>query len=415
MSNQLTVIIPCKNEREHIRACIARRSKSPMKCSSPIRVRPTARWRSRASWVAESSSASIGTSGDFKNWAIPQAAHEWVLILDADERITPALADEIRGELAEPRHDGYWIYRRNHFWAIRFASARGRTIAACGCFAATWGGTSGRPIMRKSNLSSGTVGRLRERLTHYTCDFVLAVSAKARALRRRASAHLASARADARSCAICCCGFRCGSCRATCCDWDFLDGLAGLQVCVLVAYLSWLKHAYLWQLQSGRDWREADRRDSATLPAARSPKAMSIAAVRSSAVSTGCQCTMHGARKPRACAHCAIADAGLAAHRCAAAPAEYLVSPARHSALLHAADRHARAGARRAQLLAVRRRARAAAKSAADVPANRRVRRRRRRRPARARSSRTSCAACSSSRSRPRLPDCSKRIATSRR
>ena len=40
----------------------------------------------------------------------------------------------------------------------------------------------------------------------------------------------------------------------------FLDGLAGLQVCVLVAYLSWLKQAYLWQLQSGRDRRELDRR-----------------------------------------------------------------------------------------------------------------------------------------------------------
>jgi FkbM family methyltransferase len=39
----------------------------------------------------------------------------------------------------------------------------------------------------------------------------------------------------------------------------FLDGLAGLQVCLLVAYLSWLKQACLWQLQAGRDWREADR------------------------------------------------------------------------------------------------------------------------------------------------------------
>jgi hypothetical protein len=40
----------------------------------------------------------------------------------------------------------------------------------------------------------------------------------------------------------------------------FLDGLAGLQVCLLVAYLSYLKHAYLWQLQNGRDWRQLDER-----------------------------------------------------------------------------------------------------------------------------------------------------------
>jgi hypothetical protein len=38
----------------------------------------------------------------------------------------------------------------------------------------------------------------------------------------------------------------------------FLDGMAGLQVCVLVAYLSYLKQAYLWQLQHGRDWRGLD-------------------------------------------------------------------------------------------------------------------------------------------------------------
>jgi FkbM family methyltransferase len=38
----------------------------------------------------------------------------------------------------------------------------------------------------------------------------------------------------------------------------FMDGLAGLQVCALVAYLSWLKQACLWQLQAGLDIRELD-------------------------------------------------------------------------------------------------------------------------------------------------------------
>jgi hypothetical protein len=40
----------------------------------------------------------------------------------------------------------------------------------------------------------------------------------------------------------------------------FLDGLAGLQVCGLVAYLSYLKHAYLWQLQNTRKPQELDDR-----------------------------------------------------------------------------------------------------------------------------------------------------------
>jgi hypothetical protein len=38
----------------------------------------------------------------------------------------------------------------------------------------------------------------------------------------------------------------------------FLDGLAGLQVCFLIAYLSHLKHACLWQLQNTRPWQELD-------------------------------------------------------------------------------------------------------------------------------------------------------------
>ena len=47
---------------------------------------------------------------DQKNWAIPQANHEWVLILDADERVTPELKTEIQRLLQSTiPFDGYWI------------------------------------------------------------------------------------------------------------------------------------------------------------------------------------------------------------------------------------------------------------------------------------------------------------------
>lgn len=54
---------------------------------------------------------------DQKNWAIPQARNEWVLILDADERVTPALRAEIDQLLsqAEIPYDGFWIGRQNYF------------------------------------------------------------------------------------------------------------------------------------------------------------------------------------------------------------------------------------------------------------------------------------------------------------
>ncbi len=38
-----------------------------------------------------------------KNWAIDRLQHDWVLVVDADERVTPALRHEIEAVLAAPR------------------------------------------------------------------------------------------------------------------------------------------------------------------------------------------------------------------------------------------------------------------------------------------------------------------------
>jgi len=53
--------------------------------------------------------------GRHRNWAYAQSRHEWVLSLDADERVTPELAQEIQDLLANgaPR-ETYSIPRRNY-------------------------------------------------------------------------------------------------------------------------------------------------------------------------------------------------------------------------------------------------------------------------------------------------------------
>lgn len=50
-----------------------------------------------------------------RNAALATAQGEWVLFVDADERVTPALADEVQARLAEDDADvaGYWISRQN--------------------------------------------------------------------------------------------------------------------------------------------------------------------------------------------------------------------------------------------------------------------------------------------------------------
>jgi glycosyltransferase involved in cell wall biosynthesis len=52
-----------------------------------------------------------------KNFAIARATGDWVLSLDADEQVEPALRDEIRAVVAAPdAHAGYRIARRNVMW-----------------------------------------------------------------------------------------------------------------------------------------------------------------------------------------------------------------------------------------------------------------------------------------------------------
>jgi glycosyltransferase involved in cell wall biosynthesis len=55
-------------------------------------------------------------SASQKNWAIPQAKNEWILLVDADERVTPELKKEIIETInANPEEVGFWMYRQNHF------------------------------------------------------------------------------------------------------------------------------------------------------------------------------------------------------------------------------------------------------------------------------------------------------------
>jgi len=56
-----------------------------------------------------------------KNYAVDQASGEWVLSVDADERVTPELAAEIRGVLSRPdQADAYQISRRTNLFGREF-------------------------------------------------------------------------------------------------------------------------------------------------------------------------------------------------------------------------------------------------------------------------------------------------------
>src|SRR5215467_11354715 len=52
-----------------------------------------------------------------RQWAMDNLplAHDWVLLLDADEVLTPELAEEIRAATGRPGFDGYFIQLQMYF------------------------------------------------------------------------------------------------------------------------------------------------------------------------------------------------------------------------------------------------------------------------------------------------------------
>lgn len=111
----LTVLIPTYNEEENLEECLA-----SVPFATEILVVDSFS-ADRTPEIARAHGVRLlqheyVNSATQKNWAIPQASHEWVLLIDADERATPELAAEIQRILRDgARHDGYWIRRRNHF------------------------------------------------------------------------------------------------------------------------------------------------------------------------------------------------------------------------------------------------------------------------------------------------------------
>jgi glycosyltransferase involved in cell wall biosynthesis len=70
-------------------------------------------------------------SASQKNWAIPQAKHKWILILDADERVTTELKEEIIKTInSSSIICGFWIRRQNYFMGkkVRFSGWRGDKV-----------------------------------------------------------------------------------------------------------------------------------------------------------------------------------------------------------------------------------------------------------------------------------------------
>ena len=124
----ISVLVPTLNERRNIADCL-----SSVSWSDDVVVVDSGS-REGTLEAARAIGARIVDfkwNGQFpkkKNWALENVPwkNEWLLILDADERVTPELAEEMQTTVRQPAADGYFINRRFMFM--------GRWIKHCGYY-----------------------------------------------------------------------------------------------------------------------------------------------------------------------------------------------------------------------------------------------------------------------------------------
>ena len=281
MQAKLTALIPCKDERRNIRSCI----ESVRAIADEVLVADSGSTDGTLEIVQDVFQEIGGNcrliereyvnSADFKNWAIPQARHEWILLVDADERVPATLADEIRAVLAAPVADvdGYWMGRKNHYLGYPINHCGWNTDDVIRLFRRDVSRYQKRWVHAEVELPTHRTKRFVTPLDHYTTwntdDYLFKTNRYAnwgaKNIRNEGTRHgtvTMMLRAPLRFLQLY--FLRLG----------FLDGVPGFQVCMFTAFYSFLKQAKVWEAQFGipQPDPEAERAVAATIDFAEARK-----------------------------------------------------------------------------------------------------------------------------------------------
>jgi glycosyltransferase involved in cell wall biosynthesis len=252
MSGKLTVLVTCKNERTNIGPCLD----SAAQVADEILVADSGSTDGTLGYLRARGGCRLiygdyTTSGDFKNWAVPHATHEWILVLDSDERVTKDLATEIRKLLEDgPEADGYWVGRTNHLMGhrVRYTDwARDRLVRLFRRDLGKYEGPSDHGDVR---VATGKLGVLRAPLDHYTTwSWSQYLSKLDRYTRVQAEHWYAAGRKPSWRRLLFQPPLR--FLRDYVLHLGFLDGAVGIQIAWTSAFYSFLKQARLWELHRG--------------------------------------------------------------------------------------------------------------------------------------------------------------------
>ena len=196
-----------------------------------------------------------------KNWSIDRVENEWVLILDADERVSEPLAREILRLLAgKPAALGYRVRRRNIVFDREIKHSGWSTDKVIRLFDRAHGRYPNRRVHADLDIP-GDVPTLRHALLHYTYRSLSQYSEK---MMNYAEWGAAQAFREGRTAGFGELALRplVRFLRTYCIQLGVLDGLHGIVVCGLQAYGTFLKYVILW------DYREREKRgEEVVLPA----------------------------------------------------------------------------------------------------------------------------------------------------
>jgi len=109
----------------------------------------------------------MDVEGAHRNWAYAQASCEWILSLDADERVTPELREEISRILEHPEHALYTIPRKNFigdYWVRHGGQYPSAQLRLFRRGALRYEETYVHPRV----FSEGTTGHLQQNILHYS-------------------------------------------------------------------------------------------------------------------------------------------------------------------------------------------------------------------------------------------------------
>jgi glycosyltransferase involved in cell wall biosynthesis len=103
-----------------------------------------------------------------KNWTIPQATHPWIFLLDADERPTPELVEEIKTVVnSDSSYSGFWIYRCNHFMGKRIIYSGWQSDKVLRLFKRDECSYQNKHVHAEIE-AQGEIGFLKHKLIHFT-------------------------------------------------------------------------------------------------------------------------------------------------------------------------------------------------------------------------------------------------------